>query len=151
MIPCPRRSRILLFALIVVTTPACNSSPPFAEVSGVVTLDGKPMPDAIVQFLPDPDRKTDGPPSSGKTDGEGRFRLTSEDKHGKDGAVVGFHRVVIWDARTAAPPRNRWTEGKRPNTPPSRIPPRYTRAQETPLRQEVKSGPQTITLEVASK
>jgi hypothetical protein len=35
--------------------------------------------------------------------------------------------------------------------PPSRIPERYITAQKTPLRQEVKSGPQTITLKVASK
>jgi hypothetical protein len=120
-------------------------------VSGVVLLDGKPMPDAIVQFIPEPDKNTEGSTSSGKTDGEGRFRLRSEDKYARDGAVVGFHRVVVWDARTAAPPRNRWSEGKRPDMPPSRIPERYIRAQKTPLRQEVKSGPQTITLEVASK
>src|SRR5262245_22615782 len=96
---------------------ACSSRPPFAEVSGVVLLDGKPMPDAIVQFLPDPDKNTEGPTSSGKTDEEGRFHLMSEDKYGRDGAVVGFHRVVVWDARTVAPPRNRWSEGKRPICP----------------------------------
>jgi hypothetical protein len=151
MTPCLRRSRVLLVAPIILTTSACNSGSPFAEVSGVVVLDGKPMPEAIVQFLPDPDKKTEGPTSSGKTDEAGRFRLMSEDKYGKDGAVVGFHRVVIWDARTAAPPRNRWSEGKRPDMPPSRIPERYTRAQKTPLRQEVKAGPQTITLDVTSE
>jgi hypothetical protein len=40
---------------------------------------------------------------------------------------------------------------KRPETPLSRIPERYAEAQSTPLRQEVKPGTQTITLELTSK
>jgi hypothetical protein len=152
MIPCLRRSCILLFAPIVVAASACNSGPPFAEVSGVVLLDGKPMPDAIVQFIPELDKNTNGPTSSGNTDEEGRFRLKSDDKYGKDGAVVGFHRVVVQDTRSIAPPRHLWADRmKRPATPPSRISNRYGEALKTPLRQEVKAGPQTITLELTSK
>src|SRR5262249_47788795 len=113
MIPFLWRSRVLLFAPILLTMFACNSGPPFAEVSGEIMLDGKPMPDAVVQFSPEREKNTNGPPSWGKSDEEGRFRLKSDDKYGKDGAVVGFHRVVIWDARTLAPPKHRWsTEGR---------------------------------------
>ena len=152
MIPCLRRFCVLLFAPLVLTASACSSGSPFAEVSGVVLLDGKPMPDAIVQFVPEPDKNTNGPPSGGKTDEEGRFRLQSEDKYAKGGAVVGFHRVVIRDKRAIAPGRNRWEDPmKRPKTPPSRISMRYAEVQRTPLRQEVKAGSQTITLELTSK
>jgi hypothetical protein len=107
------------------------------------------MPDALVEFLPDPSKGTHGPRASGTTDKEGQFHLVRDDD--QDGAVVGFHRVLIQDARTFPPPRNRWSEGKLPVMPPSRISHRYANASDTPLRQEVKAGPQTITLELASK
>jgi hypothetical protein len=121
-------------------------------VSGVILLNGKPMPDAIVQFVPEQDKNTDGPTSSGTTDEEGRFRLKGDDKYGKDGAVVGFHRVVVQDKRSIALPRHMWADrNKRPATPPPRISNRYGEALKTPLRQEVKAGPQNITLELTSK
>src|SRR5262249_7401960 len=47
---------------------ACSSGPQFTEVTGMVKLDGVPMPDALVEFLPDPAKGTDGPRSSGRTD-----------------------------------------------------------------------------------
>jgi hypothetical protein len=146
MIPGVWRACLLLFASVLLTATACNSNPQLAEVSGVVTLNGKPMPEALVEFLPDPAKGTHGPRASGTTDGEGRFRLVRDNE--QDGAVVGFHRVLIQDARTFPPPRNRWTGGKLPVMPPSRISGRYANASDTPLRQEVKVGPQTITLEL---
>ena len=149
MIPGLRQPCVPLFALVLLTATACNSNPPFAEVSGVVKLDGKPMPDALVEFLPDPDQGTHGPRASGTTDGEGRFRLVRDDE--KDGAVVGFHRVLLQDARTFPPTRRESPGGKLPVMPPSRISARYANATDTPLRQEVKAGPQTITLELTSK
>lgn len=149
MIPGLRRLRILTGALVLLTTSACSSSPQFADISGVVKLDGKPMPDALVEFLPDPGKGTHGPRASGTTDAEGRFHLVRDDE--QNGAVIGFHRVLIQDARTFPPPRNRWTGGKLPVMPPTRISDRYGNASDTPLRQEVKAGPQTITLELTSK
>jgi hypothetical protein len=119
------------------------------DVSGVVKLDGMPMPDALVEFLPDPEQGTHGPRSSGITDAEGRFRLVRDDERG--GAVVGFHRVIIQDTRTFPPPRNRWTQNEPPVMPPSRISNRYENATATPLRQEVKAEPQDIILEVTSR
>jgi hypothetical protein len=149
MIPGLMRQCVLLSLLVLLTATACNSSPQFVEVSGVVKLDGKPMPDAVVEFLPDPAKGTRGPRASGTTDGEGRFRLVRDDE--QDGAVVGFHRVLIQDARTFPPARHLLPGGKMPVMPPSRISARYANATDTPLRQEVKAGSQTITLELTSK
>jgi hypothetical protein len=143
-----RRQRLLLVALVVLTATACNSQPQFAEVSGVVLLDGKPMPEAQVEFLPEPGSGTHGPRALGRTDKEGHFRLVRDDE--QIGAVVGFHRVLIQDARTFHPTR-RESGGKLPVMPPSRISDRYATAADTPLRQEVKAGPQSITLEVTRK
>ena len=108
---------------------ACISQPPLVEVTGVVLLDGKPMPDALVQFLPDPDQGTRGPRGSGVTDADGRFKLVCDNE--RAGAVVGVHRVLVQDVRTFPPPRNRHTEGKPPVMPASRVSSRYENASVT--------------------
>lgn len=63
-------------------------------VSGVVTLDGKPLAGARIGFEP---RATEGlnagPGSYGETDGQGRFELVT--LHGRKGAVAASHRVTI--------------------------------------------------------
>jgi hypothetical protein len=65
------------------------------SVSGIVTLDGKPLEGALVRFEP-----TEGSPtaegwsdSSGLTDAQGKFTL--ETGGGQSGAIVGKHRVTI--------------------------------------------------------
>ena len=141
MIPGLHRCALLLalFAL-----PACEAKPRFADVSGVVLLDGAPMPDALVASSPTPPRDAWAPLSEYRRDG--RFRLVRDDE--RSGAVVGFHRVLVQDVRTFPPPRNRHTGGKPPVMPPSRVSSRYQNATSTPLRQEVKPEAQTVTVEV---
>src|SRR5262249_28652126 len=112
-----------------------------------VKIDGIATAGLVVEFLPDPDAGTHGPRSSGTTDAEGRFHLVGDNQ--QDGAVIGSHRVLIQDTRSFPPVRGR--EGKAALIPPSRVPERYRKATDTPLRQEVKAEPQTITLEVPSK
>jgi hypothetical protein len=74
--------------------------PPLAEVSGTVTLDGKPLENAIVQFQP----VTEGPrpnlnlaTSIGITDKDGKYRLVYIVIEEKQiyGAVIGMHGIVI--------------------------------------------------------
>jgi hypothetical protein len=139
--------RAVLIALVGLAS--CESRPAFAEVSGVVLLDGQPMPEALVVFLPDPERGTNGPRCSGVTDAQGRFRLMRDDRG--SGAVVGFHRVLVQDRRTFPPPREKHVGGEPPVMPPSRVSRRYEHAGSTPLRQQVKAESQTVTLEVTGK
>lgn len=116
------------------------------DVQGTVTLNGKPLDNAQVQFLPDPGQKTAGIRSTGDTDEEGRFKLICDDKRG--GAAVGMHRVLVVDLK-------QW-EGIRPgredsNKPlkPSRIPARYSDALKTPFSSiEVKAQGSPIALDV---
>jgi hypothetical protein len=117
----------------------CFSRPRLSQVEGVVCCEGEPLPNILVQFLPDSAQETGGPRSSAVTDAEGRFRLMLDDQ--REGAVVGRHRVTLYDleAREA-------TEGRRP--PPSRVPPRYSGALSTPLQCQVEPGPQTIPIDV---
>src|SRR5438093_13122500 len=46
----PQRCALLL-ALLALPANGCSSKAEFAEVTGVVLLDGKPMPAALVEFL----------------------------------------------------------------------------------------------------
>jgi hypothetical protein len=51
------------------------------------------LADAQVVFRPDSKELSPGPASHGKTDAQGRFTLRTVD--GRDGAVVGRHKVRI--------------------------------------------------------
>ncbi|MEX0726282.1 MAG: carboxypeptidase-like regulatory domain-containing protein [Planctomycetaceae bacterium] len=68
--------------------------PPLGDVSGVVTLDGAPLPNAEVVFRPIVgDQEGEQAASIGLTDAEGEYTLS----YVKDvaGAAVGVHRVQI--------------------------------------------------------
>ena len=86
-------SIVCLIALSASFLAGCGGGPSVVPVSGVVTLDGKPLPEAAVTFQPTAtEGATDG--SYGKTDAEGRYSLklvTNDDA----GAVPGPHRVMI--------------------------------------------------------
>ena len=62
---------------------------PGHEVTGTVTLDGKPLPGATVIFQPEDGSR----PSIGVTDESGRYELGYTQK--VKGALVGKHRVSI--------------------------------------------------------
>lgn len=72
-----------------------GSGPKLAKVSGMVTLDGVPYANALVNFQPmaTGDNPNPGVGSVGRTDASGRYRLMTINK--EDGAVVGLHRVRI--------------------------------------------------------
>lgn len=63
-------------------------------VSGTLTYKGKPVPNAIVHFVPDAGR-----PSMGETDADGRFTLTYDPQ--TKGAERGKHRVFVMRNVTA--------------------------------------------------
>jgi hypothetical protein len=144
----PRR-RVALCALLTLAVTGCGPKAEFAEVTGVVLLDGKPMPEALVEFVPDPQAGTHGPVASATTDEEGRFHLVSQGQ--QPGAVIGTHRVVIQDERSLPRAVTDFAKVKPPPYRPPRLPNVYSNATSTPLRQEVKPGSQTVTLEVKSK
>lgn len=75
------------FLLMLVV--GCGETSPFTKVQGVVTLNGKPVPNATVAFRP-----TDGGHSAyGVTKEDGSYELSSL-KPG-DGALPGTHRVTV--------------------------------------------------------
>jgi hypothetical protein len=129
---------------------ACGCGPPrvtFAPVEGTVTRDGKPAPKVKVIFFADGD--TVGPQVSGLTDDKGHFHLRKDDQ--QDGAPIGHHRVCLVELSGPSPPPRSPLRAKGLPSPDTRRPadaPRFPREYaspgETPLRAEVRPGPQTI-------
>ena len=64
------------------------------DVGGTVLMDGRPLPDALVRFIPDPVLEGVVEPASGRTDISGFVDLQIE---GNDlpGAQPGFYRVEV--------------------------------------------------------
>jgi hypothetical protein len=87
------RSAVVCSALLLLFALGGCGTKGLAPVSGTVTLDGQPLPDASVNFQPLDSTKS-GLGSSGKTDASGRYslRVVMDDK---TGAVIGKHRVSI--------------------------------------------------------
>jgi hypothetical protein len=73
----------------------CGSGANIAPVSGVVKLNGKPYPGAMVSFQPigGAGNPNPGKGSMGLTDQDGKFTLYYDGS--EKGAVVGTHRVRI--------------------------------------------------------
>jgi hypothetical protein len=89
----PRRQSTALCCCLLAALLAtgCNGSGlNLAPVEGIVTLDGQPVADAGVLFVPSDPKQ--GPPAMGVTDATGAFSLRTVND---DGAVVGDYRVSI--------------------------------------------------------
>lgn len=65
-----------------------SDAPPLGQVTGKITLDGAPLTDASVTFLPENVRA-----SSATTDSEGNYELIYI--RDEKGAAIGKHKVVI--------------------------------------------------------
>lgn len=107
-------------------------APKLAPVSGVVTMDGKPVSNAIVAFNP-----PGGQSSFGPTDADGRYRLSYIDK--LEGAAIGPHVVSI-TTRTEGPD----SIGKK-----DPIPAKYNEKSE--LKADVKPGVNQLDFSLESK
>jgi hypothetical protein len=84
--------RLLFCGCLLFLVGCGGSGGPELPVSGIVTLDGNPVPDATVRFYPD--QGTD-PTSSGYavTGSDGKFVITSG--QGKKGLVAGKYKVTV--------------------------------------------------------
>jgi hypothetical protein len=133
-----------LLILSLIALPGCPSGPEFGKVSGQVKAKGKAAAKVRVEFHPDATKGAQGPSSIAETDEEGRFTLSyaTSNRNGQ-GAVVGWHKVVLQDLRLAESETGKGIE--------VRFGPEYGTVLTTPLELEVKSGEQTLTIEVPKK
>ena len=90
----PEKRVVEIFAVICLfSSPllvGCGGNPNLAEVRGVVMLDGEPLPEAFIMFVPEDGQ---GASSFGKTADDGTYRMKFSDS--QYGAFIGTNRVAI--------------------------------------------------------
>jgi len=141
--------------------PGCGSSDPKPiKVSGTVTLDGQPLPDAMVTFLP---VEKDGQAATGMTDSQGVFSLTTHTTD--DGANAGDYKVIVKyseaitedltggnapDLKSMFSKFQKTVKDKKKGAPRFVVPKKYSEPAKSGLRQRVPpDGP--VTIELKSK
>ena len=82
-----------LFSFVMLASAGCGGSN-IGQVTGTITLDGKPMQDVAVNFTPLNAVDGQAPGSSGMTDSNGKYSLSMVMDE-TAGAIVGQHKVVI--------------------------------------------------------
>lgn len=127
--------RLLLFCSLILSA-GCGPERESGQVEGRVLLDGQPLGQVRVLYLPDPLSGTEGANSSAVTDAQGRYRLSYQTQQGGLGAAVGWHRITVEDIAA---------ENSRSATRPpvARVPAVYSSARDTPLTYRVYPGRQT--------
>lgn len=123
--------RALLFILSVSSLVGCAQGTKTVPVSGVVTLDGKPLPEAHVTFQLATEDKVANAGSFAFTDANGAYSLRTFEGE-QPGAVVGKYRVSI----NLVTPSFDGDPAKRP--PAKTLPAKYNR--QTELQFDVAAG-----------
>lgn len=131
----PRPARSSLALILALTLIGCSRSKddlPREPVAGTVTMDGQPLPEAVIQFYPTGDATTTGANAQVKN---GEFSIPRE-----DGLVPGNYKVSISHAELQATT----FKGKKVDSPrskrlgPELIPAEYNT--KSTLTAEIKRG-----------
>lgn len=137
----------LLFPVVLLSAlvGCAPEGPELAEVSGTVTLDGRPLPNADVIFIPTEAAK--GTPSYGTTNAEGYYTLKFT--RDKSGAMLGRHDVEIKTEKlTPAEIRERKAYGQ---GVPKYIPVPAKYAKRGALTAEVEAGDNEVNFNLESE
>ncbi len=87
---CGRHGCLWLTLAAVMSGCGRSDRPPMSRVSGIISFQGRPLPQAKVSFIPEDKHLR---PAMGTTDAQGRFTLTTYEPG--DGAVTGPHRISV--------------------------------------------------------
>jgi hypothetical protein len=140
-----------LLALLFLAGGCGPRRPVFTDAEGTVTLNGKPLPYAQVEFVPLLEGYGAEFNSLGITDENGHFTLRCGDK---PGAVIAKHRIVVREGPAPKEARSPSEEGQQALTEHMKklknrpIPARYGSAVASPLQLDVKADQKTYDLEL---
>ena len=148
-----RKALLCAFAASTLLAPGCGASTgpallPTVAASGVVLMDGKPLPAAMVTFTPLDEGM--GPDCQGVTDAEGRFQL--KQVRGGEVAPVGSFKVVVNPYVKSDGTVVALAEGEFPANvgATESLPPRYSSAMETELKSTVTDATDGLKIELKS-
>ena len=133
---------VLLGVLFV---PGCGRGPKIGHVNGTVTLDGKPVPNATVIFVPRHAKPRS--PSYGWTDDAGRYRLAYS--RNRLGAIPTEHVVQIVTEKPSKQELRKLKENGSPAPVHVPIPQKY--ANDGALIAVVAKGHNEINFDLTSK
>jgi hypothetical protein len=148
------RNTLFLAACLLAGAGCGPSGPQIVPVEGKLTLDGKPLDNVLVEFLPEPEAGVGARRSFGRTGTDGVFHLRYDDQKGGDmpsGAVVGSHRVLLTDLNplgTEFLGRKADDSKPRPGAKPARFGKEYSDIAQPKFRKTVGPGATTITIEL---
>ncbi len=114
------------------------SSEGVVPIRGVVTYQGKPVPEGRIEFYP----VEGGRPSSSEIQSDGSFSLTCY-KEG-DGAVMGKHCVTVTAFTTDEKTTDDFFGSGKPVKRVWLVPEKYSRRESTTLQAEVKVDPEKL-------
>ena len=116
------------WTLLLLLSAGCGpSGPEIASVSGRITMDGKPLANATVVFIPE-----NGRPAGASTDADGNYVLNFS--QGRRGAIPGKNAIRITTQRDPTP----GDDGKSIPGSKEKIPMRYNSASELEFTVEPK-------------
>ena len=153
MIRWTRAAGFLSLAALLTATGCKPTPPPVVPAEGTVYLDGRPLPFAQVDFIPELKDFGAEMNSTAVTDENGKFVLTSAYQQ-QAGAAVGTHKVLVSeyvpdDLRSmSAQQKLSAYQAKLKNRP---IPETYAVYIRTPLTVQVKAGQTTYDLQLTRK
>lgn len=140
----------VVLLVLVTSLPGCGGAgdqPELGQVTGTITLDGKPLSGVAVVFQPD-----GGRPARGTTDAEGKYELTYI--RNTRGTKVGRNRVEIAPSEEGDESSESESDADEPQVKqPTRsgkpsIPARYNVRSE--LERDVKPGKNTFDFDLES-
>jgi hypothetical protein len=123
---CPMRLFGAL-SVIVLMLSGCGGVGKLYPVSGKVTVDGKPLPDAQLSFMPDAEKGNKATATAVGKVKDGSYSLTTQ---GKEGAPAGWYKVAVYTQYPGGPEKA------------VVLPRRYTDPGKSPLSVEVVPSPQ---------
>ena len=145
--------KLLPVLLLLCFFTGCFSYGPFKAntqvVEGIVLLDGEPIADAIIKFVPSEESKETGELATGLTNANGKFDLTSLYGNRGRGALQGTYKVIVSKEKSDWVIDKRTGEGYTVAT--QLLPAIYQDETKTPLEVTVKKGKNKVTLELQSK
>ena len=152
-------ARTTLCLMLIMIVAGCDSGPSVNEVTGKVSLDGKPIGGATVTFQPV--EGGTGMPAAGTTDESGQYTLTDmRDTNVGKGAAAGEYRVgILWykpsGKDTSKSTGSEASDSKATHVtvtgPETQLPTHYLNASTSGLTASVKAGKNEFNFELDSK